>query len=133
MTAALYVAAMATEFGDWLDERIPEVGISQAQLSAASGVAESQLSRYRRGQTIPDPATLKKLAPHLDASFEQMMIIAGHTEGDEKGAAKTYIVATDNPKIHRLIRRAKDTAEVARPDELALIEDLLRGIEQRRR
>lgn len=133
MTAALYVADMATEFGEWLDERISEVGLSQAELSERSGVSESQLSRYRRGQTIPDPATLRKLASHLDASFDQMMIIAGHTPGDEKAAAKTYTVRTEDPKIHRLIRIAKDTGEGVRPDDLALIEDLLKSFKQRRR
>lgn len=133
MTAALYVADVATEFGEWLDSRMLDMGLSQAELSKVSGISESQLSRYRRGPTIPDPGTLRTLAPHLDASFDAMMVLAGHSVGDADDAAKTYVVRTEDPKIHRLIRMAKAAGEGVQPGDFALIENLLKTIKQHKR
>lgn len=127
MSAAVYLADMASEFGDWLDARLEDVEMSQSKLAKVSGVSEGQLSRYRKGQTIPDPATLRKLAPHLRAKFEEMMVLAGHSPGDAGKAGRTFIVSTDNPNVHRLFK-VVSAARHAKDDDIAKAEAILRAL-----
>ncbi|MEL7566416.1 MAG: helix-turn-helix transcriptional regulator [Dehalobacterium sp.] len=51
---------------------------SQAKLADASGVDNSTIARLERGDTKPTPETLKKIAPHLNTSYETLMVKAGH-------------------------------------------------------
>ena len=117
MSAAAYLLPMAgrREFGEWLDSRMADTGFSQARLAREADVSQSQLSRYRTGQVTPDPATIRKLAEALDADFDEMMILAGHVQGDERKAARTVIVRTDKPGRHRLLRLVAD-AEASQAD-----------------
>ena len=126
MSAALYLADMS-EFGDWLDQRLKEMPMSQAKLSALSGVSQGQLSRYRNEGTIPDPSTLKLLAPHLDADFDALMVLAGHSPGDTKKASGLFVVSTDDPKVHRLYK-VVEQAKGASPEDIAKAEDILRTL-----
>ena len=125
MGAALYVADMASEFGDWLNARMEAMDITQAALSREADVSQGQLSRYRSGATIPDPATLRKLAGPLDADFAEMMVLAGHAEGDTKSAGKTFVYSTADPKVHRLIRIVGE-AENAPEEKIAEVEAILK-------
>lgn len=127
MGVALYVADMASGFGDWLEQRLDDIPITQAELSRRSNVSEGQLSRYRHGQTIPDPGTLRALAPHLNASFEEMMVLAGHSPGDAHKAGRTFIVSTDNPKVHRLYKVVSEASD-ASADDVARAEEILRAL-----
>jgi transcriptional regulator with XRE-family HTH domain len=131
VSAALYVADMASKFGDWLDARIAELEITQAELSRQADVSQGQLSRYRNGTTTPDPGTLRKLAAPLKADYEQLMILAGYAEGDAKRAGRTFVVSTDDPKVHRLYRIVGDVENV--PDEkIAEAEAILKVLFQRK-
>jgi|GEM_PF-1648227 len=52
--------------------------ISKAELSRLSKVSEATLSRLESGTQQPSFVTLKKLAPHLMVSDEELMIKAGY-------------------------------------------------------
>lgn len=132
MHATAYVADMAGahEFGIWLDARMEETGWTQARLARTTGVAQSQISRYRNGEMTPDPATIRKLALALDSDVEEMMVLAGHVVGDERRAARTYIVRTDDPKVHQLFRVVGEVAEDAKPAEIEQIKRVLRAFKR---
>lgn len=126
--ATAYICDVARSgFGEWLDQRMIDMPITQARLAKLSGVSEGQLSRYRAGQTIPDPATLRKLAKPLDADFDEMMVLAGHTPGDTKSAGRMFVVSTDDPRVHRLYK-ILDAAEDVSEDDIARAEDVLKAL-----
>lgn len=65
---------------------------SLGELYRASGVQVSTLSRIESGSQIPQPDTLKKLAPYLHASVEQLMIAAGHLPGNNKAIQNSSFI-----------------------------------------
>lgn len=68
-------------FGKWLKEKRIEAGYeSQGLLSRTCGIDHSTIARWERGDTKPSPDNLKKLAPFLRASYEEIMAAAGYIE-----------------------------------------------------
>src|SRR4051812_1234771 len=51
-----------TRFAGWLSNTMSSRGLSQAQLARAVGVADTQVSRWRRGQVVPTVQYLQRLA-----------------------------------------------------------------------
>src|SRR5689334_5228375 len=52
----------ARRFAGWLEASMRSRGFSQAQLARSVGVADTQVSRWRRGQVVPTLAYLQRLA-----------------------------------------------------------------------
>jgi transcriptional regulator with XRE-family HTH domain len=51
-----------TQFAGWLSTSMSSRGLSQAQLARAVGVADTQVSRWRRGQVLPTVQYLQRIA-----------------------------------------------------------------------
>src|ERR1700682_4940544 len=51
-----------TRFAGWLQASMRTRGLSQAQLARSVGVADTQISRWRRGQVVPTLPYLQRLA-----------------------------------------------------------------------
>src|ERR1700682_300506 len=51
-----------TRFAGWLQASMLNRGLSQAQLARSVGVADTQISRWRRGQVVPTLPYLQRLA-----------------------------------------------------------------------
>jgi len=51
-----------TRFAGWLQASMLNRGMSQAQLARSVGVADTQVSRWRRGQVVPTLPYLQRLA-----------------------------------------------------------------------
>jgi transcriptional regulator with XRE-family HTH domain len=49
-------------FGGWLEASMRSRGMTQAQLARSVGVADTQVSRWRRGQVVPSLQYLQRLA-----------------------------------------------------------------------
>src|SRR5438045_2018244 len=49
-------------FAGWLEASMRSRGFTQAQLARSVGVADTQISRWRRGQVVPTLAYLQRLA-----------------------------------------------------------------------
>jgi transcriptional regulator with XRE-family HTH domain len=49
-------------FGGWLEASMRSRGFTQAQLARSVGVADTQVSRWRRGQVVPTVQYLQRLA-----------------------------------------------------------------------
>src|SRR5579859_2661855 len=54
--------APGSRFAGWLQASMFSVGLSQAQLARSVGVADTQVSRWRRGQVVPSLQHLQRLA-----------------------------------------------------------------------
>jgi transcriptional regulator with XRE-family HTH domain len=51
-----------TQFAGWLQASMSHRGLTQAQLARSVGVADTQISRWRRGQVVPSVQYLQRLA-----------------------------------------------------------------------
>src|SRR5215472_16579018 len=49
-------------FAGWLETSMRSRGLTQAQLARSVGVADTQVSRWRRGQVVPTVQYLQRLA-----------------------------------------------------------------------
>jgi transcriptional regulator with XRE-family HTH domain len=76
--------------GEYVRRKRLEKGISQRQLSAVSGISNSEISRIEAGRRkSPSPAVLRLLARALDAPYEELLAEAGYLqpEGSAAGGA----------------------------------------------
>jgi transcriptional regulator with XRE-family HTH domain len=53
---------MTPRFAGWLEASMRSRGLTQAQLARSVGVADTQISRWRRGQVVPTLQYLQRLA-----------------------------------------------------------------------
>src|SRR5947209_19146861 len=53
---------MRDRFAGWLEASMRSRGLTQAQLARTVGVADTQVSRWRRGQVVPTVQYLQRLA-----------------------------------------------------------------------
>lgn len=68
-------------FGDYLKNTREKAGLGINELAKASGVSAPYLSRLESGaRKTPLPDVLKKLAPHLKVSYEEMMRAANYID-----------------------------------------------------
>src|SRR2546423_13447728 len=51
-----------SRFAGWLQASMRSHGLTQAQLARSVGVADTQVSRWRRGQVVPTVQYLQRLA-----------------------------------------------------------------------
>ena len=64
-------------FTKWLRSRLLVIGISARDLSIASGVDESEVSRLTRGVRLPSLRTIRLFAPHLKCTEKELLIARG--------------------------------------------------------
>jgi transcriptional regulator with XRE-family HTH domain len=57
--------------------------ISRMQLSVASGVSPSHLTRIENGQRFPSAKVLRKIAPHLLIGEVELLSLAGYVSVDQ--------------------------------------------------
>ena len=65
-------------FADWLNATMQSRGLSQAQLARVVGVADTQVSRWRRGQVVPTVRYLQRIADTLDVPRVSLDRLAGY-------------------------------------------------------
>ena len=67
------------DFGDYLRTKRKEKDLSLQEVSNDSGVSIAQISRIETGNRgMPKPETIKKLAPALGVTYEELMARAGY-------------------------------------------------------
>jgi transcriptional regulator with XRE-family HTH domain len=62
-----------------------EKGYTKAELSRATGITDSTLSRWAAGRNEPTIRELRKLAPHLDVRLGDLIVRAGLASPAELG------------------------------------------------
>src|SRR3954464_11975309 len=76
-----------TRFSGWLGTTMNSRGLTQAQLARSVGVADTQVSRWRRGQVVPTVQYLQRLADTFGVSRVTLDQLVGwpvaHTAGVE--------------------------------------------------
>lgn len=74
------------EFRKYFKNLYESQNMNKAELSRLSKVSEATLSRLESGTQQPSPKTLKKLAQHLNCTYEELMVYVGYLEDKNKTA-----------------------------------------------
>ena len=88
------------EFGRWLSSTMDSRGLSQAEVARAVGVADAQVSRWRRGQVVPTVHYLQRIAEALDVPRVDLDRLAGYPV--EEGAGGTVAAPGDVERLAEL-------------------------------
>jgi transcriptional regulator with XRE-family HTH domain len=70
------VAKTPPPFNEWLTKRMGAT--RPAELSRATGIPETNISRWLRGTAVPDLDNCRKLAHGLERPVLEVMVYAGH-------------------------------------------------------
>jgi transcriptional regulator with XRE-family HTH domain len=107
------------QFGPWLDATMRTRGLSQAAVAREIGVADAQVSRWRRGTVTPSLRYLQRIAEAFEvprATLEQM---AGYPNAEGGDAPERK---GDNPEreaeIQALQAKLRDILEQQLPPSL---------------
>lgn len=65
-------------FAQWLNTTMQTRGLSQAAVARDLGVADAQVSRWRRGQVIPSVRYLQQMATTFDVPRARLEQMAGY-------------------------------------------------------
>lgn len=76
------------DLGHWIRNRRQLLGITQEELAEAADVSQRYVSRFELGhiRSLPNAATLGRLAAVLDCTVTDLLVIAGYVEGEAKPA-----------------------------------------------
>ena len=76
-----------TRFTLWLNRSMENRGYSQADLARAVGVGDAQVSRWRRGQVVPNVRSLQRLADTFGVPRATLDSLAGYPSDDAEPEA----------------------------------------------
>ncbi|RJX26095.1 MAG: helix-turn-helix domain-containing protein [Dethiobacter sp.] len=107
-----------SNFGEYLKELRLKIGLTLEKLAALAGLSPSYLSRIERGErSIPNARLLKKLAPHLNLTPQEIMVAAGYLN-NEPGKPSLYKSREDEEKFYLWQEIVRD------PDLHAALEEI---------
>lgn len=70
-----------SKFSKFLREKRKQADLSMGELGRLSGVSKTYISQVENEErNVPTPEILKKLAPHLKVSYEEMMRAANYID-----------------------------------------------------
>jgi transcriptional regulator with XRE-family HTH domain len=69
-------------FAAWLNLLMERQGLSQAELARTIGVADAQVSRWRRGQVVPTVRSLQRIADTFAVPRGTLDHLAGYPSGE---------------------------------------------------
>lgn len=97
-------------FGEYLKILRNTAGLTQRELSEASGVSNAEVSRIESGERQkPSPMILKAFASHLGVPYEELLQQAGYIEETVEHQGFTENIYRDeNGKLVDIVHRAKD-------------------------
>lgn len=65
--------------GEYIRAKREEKNLSLRGLAAKANISYSELSRIENGKAFPSPFTLRKIAPYLSVSYDELMLSAGYS------------------------------------------------------
>jgi transcriptional regulator with XRE-family HTH domain len=92
--------------GDLLREARLRAGLTQAELAERAGTARSQVSRYERGDVLPNLETLRRLIRHCGLELSFRLFNADLEEHDATLIAQLAPL-TPEERVDRAVRAVK--------------------------
>lgn len=74
-------ACSSSGFARWLNATMRSRGLTQAAVARSMGVADAQVSRWRRGQVVPSVRTLQRVAETFGVARTTLDQLAGYPVG----------------------------------------------------
>lgn len=108
-------------------------GCSAYQVSKATGIAQSTLSDWKSGKSVPKADKIQKIADFFGVSAEYLMT---GNEGDE---GKKYYMNDETAEMaqalfeNRDLRVLFDAAKDAKPEDLKMTYDVLMALKKKER
>lgn len=108
-------------------------GCSAYQVSKATGIAQSTLSDWKNGKSIPKADKIQKIADFFGVSAEYLMT------GNEGAEGKKYYLNDETAEMaqklfeNRELRVLFDAAQDATPEDLKTTYDMLMALKRKER
>jgi len=77
---------MGRPFGEWLAASMQTRNLSQAEVARQLGVADAQVSRWRRGHVVPSRQHVQNIAAAFHVPTERVEQLAGYAPADAANA-----------------------------------------------
>ena len=97
---------MGFRIGEQIAKRLNEVGISQRKLADLTGITEVSMSRYIRGERIPNGQIVAKIATALHTTSDELLGIRKTEEDPELAYYKVQRVIARNVRSWTAKQRA---------------------------
>jgi transcriptional regulator with XRE-family HTH domain len=116
------------DIGNILKQLRLRVDISRVQLSSASGVSISHLTRIENGQRFPSAKVLRKIAPHLHISEVELLSRAGYLPADQNNIPGNPGSTKLDPDVVALLSQEPVEVQRAVVGILSVIKYIAEGI-----
>jgi transcriptional regulator with XRE-family HTH domain len=93
---------METRFAGWLGDAMRGRGLSQAELARHVGVADTQVSRWRRGQVVPNVHSLQRLADTFGVPRAALDRLVGYPV--DPSESPSMDASDDDPELEAELR-----------------------------
>ena len=108
-------------------------GYTAYKVSVETGIAQSTLSDWKRGKSIPKDDKMQKIATLFNVSVHYLRT------GEEKEGGETYYLNEETTKIaqeifeHKDLRLLFDAARDAEPEDLQAVHTMLLALKRKER
>lgn len=110
------------DFGDYLTRTMAAAGLSQADLKRLTGISDSIISKWRRGQATPSVENLRLLAPALGVTTRELVVRAGHMSPDEVGLKEPPAPPKPPARLATLQDEINARADLSEADKRLMID-----------
>ncbi len=104
-----------TRFAGWLAATMSSRGLSQAQVARAVGVADTQVSRWRRGQVVPTVQYLQRIADTFGVQRTTLDRLVGYPVAEADSAAAAGGDPDVEAELQALQARLRDAMQTRLP------------------
>jgi transcriptional regulator with XRE-family HTH domain len=104
-------------FGGWLAATMQSRGLSQAQLARSVGVADTQVSRWRRGHVVPTVQYLQRLADTFGVDRVTLDRLVGYPVA-ESAAPGGSVEAETEAELQALQARLREVMQTRLPHSM---------------
>ena len=115
------------------EKLMKEFGYTAYKVSVETGIAQSTLSDWKKGKSIPKIDKIQKIADLFHVSVDYLMT------GEEKEGGETYYFNEETKKIaqkvfeNKSLRMLMDSAQDATPEDIETVHSMLLALKRKER
>ena len=102
-------------FSGWLSTTMQTRGLSQAQLARNVGVADTQVSRWRRGQVVPTVQYLQRIADTFGVQRTTLDRLVGYPVAEAEPGSSSEMDADVEAELQALQARLREAMQSKLP------------------
>ena len=115
------------------EKLMKEFGYTAYKVSVETGIAQSTLSDWKKGKSIPKIDKIQKIADLFHVSVDYLM------KGEEKDGGETYYINDETREIaqkvfeNKRLRMLMDAAQDATPEDIETVHSMLLALKRKER